>query len=127
MLDISSEIVCGIIERARELHAKEQNVLPEDASNPSDDGLQILAARDDDLTFQEVKQAIDDLEQDQQTNLVALMWIGRGDYSAEEWEDALDQARQSWTPHTADYLLTTPLVADYLEDGLQSLGFSCEE
>ena len=127
MLDISSEIVCEIIGRAREFHSKEQNVLPEDASNPTDDALQILADSGDDLVFQEVKQAIDDLEEVQQANLVALMWIGRGDFSAEEWEDALEQARQSWTEHTAEYLLTTPLVADYLEDGLQSLGFSCTE
>ena len=127
MLDISSEIVCEIIERAREFHSKEQNVLPEDASNPTDDALQVLADSGDDLVFQEVKQAIDDLEEVQQANLVALMWIGRGDFSAEEWEDALEQARQSWTEHTAEYLLATPLVSDYLEDGLQSLGFSCAE
>ena len=127
MLDISSDIVCQIIGRAREFHAKEQNVLADDASNPTDDSLRLLADSGDDLVFQEVKQVIDDLEEAQQANLVALMWIGRGDFGAEEWDDALDQARQSWTEHTAEYLLATPLVADYLEDGLQSLGFACDE
>lgn len=126
MLDINSEIVCDIITRAREFHAKEPDVLPDDGSNPIDDAVRILSDRDD-LVFQEVKQAIDDLEESQQANLVALMWLGRGDFSAEEWGDALDQAHQSWTEHTAEYLLATPLIADYLEDGLQALGFSCSD
>lgn len=124
MLDINSEIVCDIITRAREVHAKD--VLPDDGSNPIDDAARILSDRDD-LVFQEVKQAIDDLEESQQANLVALMWLGRGDFSAEEWSDAIDQAHQSWTEHTAEYLLATPLIADYLEDGLQALGFSCSD
>lgn len=126
MLDISSEIVCEIIARAREFHAKEDVVLPDDTGNPTDDVFQVLADHAGDLTFQEVKQVIDDLEFEQQLNLVALMWLGRGDYGAEEWTDAIEQARQLWTPHTAEYLMATPLVADYLEEGLRNLGYSCE-
>jgi hypothetical protein len=57
---------------------------------------------------------------------VALMWLGRGDYDLEEWEDALEQARESWSAHTAEYLIATPLVADYLEEGLSMHGYSCE-
>ena len=127
MLDINSDTVCDIIVRAREFHAKEALVLPEDSSNASDDALQVLADHADDLTLQEVKQLIDDLEPDQQANLVALMWIGRGDYEAEEWDDVLSEAQRLLTDHTADYLLATPLVADYLEEGLESLGYSCDE
>ncbi|UCH53870.1 MAG: DUF3775 domain-containing protein, partial [Pseudomonadota bacterium] len=80
-----------------------------------------------DSTFAELTAEINDLEPDQQVTLVALMWLGRGDFDAEEWEDALAQARDQWKPNTAEYLLTTPLVADYLDEGLAQLGYSCSE
>ena len=51
--------------------------------------------------------------------LVALMWVGRGDYSLEEWEEALQFAEETWTENTAEYLIGTPLLADYLAEGLQ--------
>ncbi len=50
--------------------------------------------------------------------MVALMWVGRGDYALEEWDDALSQARDSWNKRTADYLIGTPMLADYLAEGL---------
>ena len=128
MLDLNPEIVCSIIVRAREFHAKEEVVLPDDASNFSDDmAFQVLADHADDLSFEEVKQLIDGLEPDQQTSLVALMWVGRGDFSADEWDAAFEEAREMWTPHTAEYLLSRPMVADFLEEGLAVLGHSCEE
>lgn len=124
---INPELVCRILAGAREFQAKEEVVLPDVPDNPSEDwALQALANHTDDLTFSEIKDAIDDLEQDQQAALVALMWLGRGDFSAEEWEDALSEAAGRWTPRTAEYLLATPLVADYLEEGLSQLGYSCE-
>lgn len=128
MLDISPEIVCAVIAKAREFHAKEAVVIPEEPANPSGDwAAQVLADHADDLTYREVQQTVDGLEPDQQTNLVALMWIGRGDFEADEWEAALAQARRMWTPHTAEYLLARPMVADHLEEGLLALGYSCED
>ena len=58
--------------------------------------------------------------------LVALTWLGRGDFGADEWQTAVAQARDSWNERTADYLIGTPLAADYLEEGLDSLGFARE-
>lgn len=128
MLDVSSEIVCAIIAKAREFHAKEAVVIPEEPANPSGDwAVQVLADHADDLTYREAQQTIDDLEPDQQLNLVALMWIGRGDFDAGEWDAALAQARQLWTARTAEYLLARPLVADHLQEGLLALGYSCED
>jgi hypothetical protein len=51
--------------------------------------------------------------------LVALMWVGRGDYSLEEWDEALKFAEETWTERTAEYLVGTPLLADFLAEGLQ--------
>lgn len=129
MLEISTGIVCRIIDRAREFHAQEGVVIPDTASGSeldSDQVMQVLAAHADDLTYQELKSSIQDLEPQQQVDLVSLMWVGRGDFDAGEFDEARQQAREQWTPHTADYLLATPLVADFLNDGLSALGFSCD-
>jgi hypothetical protein len=124
---LNPETVCRIIAGAREFQSQEEVVLPDVPDSPSEDwALQALAEHTDDLTFQEMKAAIDDLEPDQQVALVALMWTGRGDFSAEEWGDALAAAQENWTPRTAEYLLATPLVADFLGEGLSQLGYSCE-
>lgn len=127
MLEMNPDIVCTIIERAREFHAKEEVVIPEEPGSPADDwALQVLADHADDMTFQDLKTQIDDLDPEQQVQLVALMWMGRGDYEADEWDTALAEAKDNWTPMTAEYLIATPLVADYLIEGLDMLGYSCE-
>ena len=128
MLEVSTGIVCRIIDLAREFQAQEGVVIPATSGGSeidSDAAMQILAAHADDLTYQQLKAEIDDLEQRQQIELVALTWLGRGDYTAEEWEDVREQAGEQWTSHTAEYLLATPQIAEYLADGLEQLGFSC--
>ncbi|WP_297527866.1 DUF3775 domain-containing protein [Thiohalobacter sp.] len=126
MLDINPEIVCFLIERARVFHSKEAVVLPEVPDNPTDDwGLQVLADHVDDSTLQEFKAAVDDLEPDQQQAVVALMWVGRGDFSADEWEAALAEAEDNWTEHTAEYLIAHPYLADHLQEGLAEFGYDC--
>lgn len=126
MINVNPELVCSMIVRAREFHAKEAVVIPEQPLSPSDDwARQILADHADDPTYEELKLGIEDLEKEQQATLVALMWLGRGEFGIEEWESALSQARDSWTEHTADYLISTPLLASYLEEGLSLHGYSC--
>src|SRR5690606_20335743 len=99
VLDLNPDIVRFIIERAREFHGKEGVVIPEDADNLSDDwALQVLSSHSGDLTLRELMGAIRDLEPDQQVQLVALMWLGRGDFEADEWGQALQQARDNWNP-----------------------------
>ena len=126
MLDINPEIVCFLIERTRVFHSKEAVVLPEVPDNPTDDwGLQVLADHVDDSTLQEFKAAVDDLEPDQQQAVVALMWVGSGDFSADEWEVALAEAENNWTEHTAEYLIAHPYIADHLQAGLAEFGYDC--
>jgi len=126
-LDLSTETVCRIIGKAHEFHAKEEVVLPDTPFAPGDTSpLQILADHQDDPTYAELKIIINDLEPDQQITLVALMWLGRGDYTLDEWSTALRDARDAWNPRTDDYLIATPMVADYLEEGLALFGHSCD-
>ncbi|MDH3976323.1 MAG: DUF3775 domain-containing protein [Deltaproteobacteria bacterium] len=126
MINLNPDIVCRIIEKAREFQAKEQVVIPETPDSPADENaLQILEDHVDDMTYREVRLAIKDLEPDQQAELVALMWLGRGDYDLEDWERAVEDASDSWNKRTAEYLLATPLVSEYLTEGLYLHGYYC--
>lgn len=127
-IDLSVGIICNIIDKAREFHAKEGVVFPEDINEFSEeDIMQVLADHQNDFTYIELKSAIDDLEPDQQMTLVAIMYVGRGDFSVEEWDESMAEAKSGWTTHTAEYLLSKPQLADFLEAGLDALGYSCEE
>lgn len=75
-----------------------------------------------DLTAEELRELIADLNVDEAADLVALVWVGRGDYDAAEWEDAVAAARERANRRTATYLLGLPMLADYLEEGLEALG-----
>jgi hypothetical protein len=128
MLDINPETVCNLIQKARSFHAKETVSIPEEPFNSSDDwAMQVLADHVEDVTYNEFVLTVRDLEPDQQANLVALMWIGRGDYEAAEWDDALRRAQAELTSRTAEYLMSKPYLSDYLADALDQLGYSCEE
>jgi len=74
----------------------------------------------------ELRDAIEGLNIDEREELLALMWLGRGDYDAASWPEALRQARETRTSTEAGYLLGTPLLADYLEEGVSALGLSLE-
>ncbi|MDH3490578.1 MAG: DUF3775 domain-containing protein [Gammaproteobacteria bacterium] len=109
-----------IIDMAHEFHARDDVTFeeePEVADEYWSD--QVVADFGGDTYYQELKTGIEDLEPDQQISLVALMWLGRGDFSMSEWGEALSNAEDSWNNHTADYLIGTSLLADYLADGLQ--------
>lgn len=127
-INLNSEIVYQVIEKAKEFHAKEEVVIPENPNEFSEeDFAQILADHQNDLTYQEVKIAIDDLEPDQQITLVAIMYLGRGDFEPHDWDLCLSEAKNGWTKHTASYLLSKPHIADYLEEGLILLGKNSHE
>jgi len=127
ILDISIDTVCRLIDLAMEFHAQEQVVIPEDLGNPSGDwAQQVLAAHVEDSTFQEFKADIQDLEPDQQFQLVALLWLGRGDYDLDEWDEAVAYAAENASPATAEYLIAHPMLADYLTEGLAQHGYSCD-
>lgn len=129
MLDVNPETICFIIDAARRFHAQEQVVIPEEPLSPSDNwAMQVLASHQDDPTFQEAKSTIADLEPDQQIQLIALMRLGRGDYELEEWDAAIADTQDDWREDTvAEYLFSKPLLADFLSEGLDQHGYSCED
>jgi hypothetical protein len=130
MLNINPETVCFIITKARQFQAKEEVVIPEVPLSATESwAQQILADHREDSCVQEVIETVQDLEPDQRAELVALMWLGRGDYSLEEWRNAVREAADSLQDDIAAagrYLLAHPLVADYLLEGLRQTGSDCE-
>lgn len=122
MLDLNPETVEHIIERAHQYQTRDEMGDDDEEESPDLDafGEESVQAVDDPI-YLELRQAIDDLEPDQQVSLVALMWLGRGDFSLDDWEHALQRAGEEWNQRTADYLVRTPLLADYLSEGLELL------
>jgi hypothetical protein len=129
MLNLNPETVCFIITKAKQFQAKEEVVITEVPYSASDDwARQVLANHIEDACVREVKATVRDLEPDQQAELLALMWLGRGDYLTEEWTQAQDDAAQALADITdpGAYLLSHPMAADYLMEGLDQLGIECE-
>ncbi|SDJ08727.1 DUF3775 domain-containing protein [Lutimaribacter saemankumensis] len=84
----------------------------------------ILMAREIGRAEGELRAFIDRLSEEEQISLVALMWIGRGSFDAEELDEAKATAAAEATTPTADYLLGSPHLSDHLENGLDALGLS---
>jgi hypothetical protein len=127
MLDVNPDTVRRLMALARELYAREAQPVPDEPSS-SEAGLEsLLSANADDTMLREFRSVVDDLEPDQQQQVVALLWLGRGDYSLEEWQDAVERAADAWNPTTADYLLMHPLLADHLAEGLEIHGVGRDE
>jgi len=124
MESLSIDVVSYIIVKAREFDAKVEPVEEDPGSDAADDGERIILEDfADDPTYQELREAIEDLDEDASCELVALMWIGRGTYDAEDWEEALETARQEATNSATDYLTGTPQLGDFLEEGLVAMGY----
>jgi len=125
MLEIGPEKVAHIIIKAREYDSK---VAAWDDTPKSggveDDPSSILEDFADDPTRAELAGFINRLNVDEQVHLVAIAWIGRGTFSADEFDEAVQTARDERVNSTSRYLLGMPLLADYLEEGLERLGIS---
>jgi hypothetical protein len=119
MLQINPEKVRHIITEARMFDSKEGDSDPDSGSNATDDGMaDVLEDQPDDATQQELAEYIRGLDIDEQIELVALAWVGRGTYGPSEWGDAVNEARRAHNKRTAEYLFSLPMLGDYLEEGL---------
>ena len=128
MPTIDPDKVCHVIVKARALSAKTDVGSVDDASNMIDDDmLEVLEEGVDDATDQELAEFIEGLNIDEQIELVALAWIGRGSFTRYEWSEAVREARQAHSRRTVDYLMGMPLLGDYLADGLAEFGHTCDE
>jgi hypothetical protein len=121
-LSISPEKVFFIIAKSRQSEssaagldpgAEAEDDMPEDHSQTSDRS--------------ELSGFIRGLNEDEQIDLVALMWLGRGDGELENWRELRAEASRAHNNRTAAYLIGTPMMADYLEEALSAFGLSFED
>jgi len=89
--------------------------------------ISVLEDHRDDPVVQEIAAAIFAMTEDEQIDLVALAWLGRGDGSIEDWNELRTEAARAHNKRTASYLLGMPLLADYLGEALSAFGHSCDE
>ncbi len=127
MLTIPLDKLAFIIEKAREFDAETAPVDEGSGSNQADDAeVAILEDTPDNPALEELTDALDNLNDDQRDELLALMWVGRGDFIRAEWRDALSLARQRHNERETRYMVGTPLLGDYLAQGLADLGYTPE-
>jgi hypothetical protein len=124
-LTISADKVGFLIEKMREFDVKEADSDPDSGSNGADDNMiDVLEDNGDDPVVREITGFIDAMDEDEQIDLVALMRLGRGDGTIEDWDELRREAADGRNKRTASYLLGEPMVSDYLAEGLDAFGLS---
>ena len=127
-IDIAPEKVAHVIIKAREYDVKvgAWDDSPEEG-DAEEDPSSILEDFANDPTRAEIAAFIEGMNYDEQANLVALAWVGRGTFEKEEFAEAVETARAERINATANYLLGMPLLADFLEEGLEKMGYSVDD
>jgi hypothetical protein len=124
-LAISADKVGFLIEKLREFDVKEEATDPDSGSNGADDNMiDVLEDDGDDPVVREITGFVNAMTEDEQIDLVALMRLGRGDGSIEDWDELRREAADGSNGRTARYLLGEPLVSDYLAEGLDTFGLT---
>jgi hypothetical protein len=128
IFEINLDKICFIILKVREFEVKVDPVDIDSGSNPIDDlDLDILEARQEDNVYDELSSFIDNLNEDEALDLIALMWVGRGTFDAEDFQEARSVAAKGATHTPAEYLLGTPLLSEHLQNGLDAFNLTCDE
>ena len=125
-LTISLKQAFFIIVKAREFDEQVESTDLDSGSNPADDReVDVLEEGADNPVQQELEEALDALNVDEQLDLIALTWLGRGEYSS--FAEAREEASDMRDKHIPEYLIGTPKLGDFLEEGLAQLGYSLED
>ena len=121
-LSISPEKVFFIVAKARQ---SDSNTTGLDSRSDSSDDVVDDHSKGTDRS--ELSGFVRGLNVDEQIDLVALMWLGRGDGDLDSWHDLRAEASRAHNARTASYLIGTPMFADYLEEALSQFGKSFED
>jgi hypothetical protein len=124
-LAISAEKVGFLIEKTREFDVKEGATDPDSGSNGADDNMiDVLEDDGGDPVVREITGFINAMTEDEQIDLIALMRLGRGDGTIDDWDELRREAADGFGESTASDLLGEPLVSDYLAEGLDQFGLT---
>ena len=125
-LTISPEQALFIIVKAREFDEQVESADPDSGSNPADEReVDVLEEDADNPVQEELEEALDALNVDEQLDLIALTWLGRGEYSS--FAEAREEASDMRDKHITEHLIGTPKLGDFLEEGLAQIGYSLED
>jgi Protein of unknown function (DUF3775) len=128
ILTIPPDRAFAILLKARQFDVKVPQTDPDSGSNPSDDNsVDALEFGPEDNTRNELISAIHDLNDDEQSDLVALILLGRGDFTLSEWHLARQTAGQIGRNHIPRYIAEIPLASDFLEEGLSQFNLSLQD
>lgn len=127
-LALSSDDAFYILMKAREFDEKTADSDPDSGSDAVDDGsLDVLEDKPDDAVEAELDAAIEALSDDAMHDLIALIWVGRGDFTLADWSEARADARDIGRERAPRYVRGIPLVSDYLGEALSQMGLSLED
>jgi hypothetical protein len=119
-LGISLEAVATVIDHARAVQSADADAEPYDDEEPD--------TRDEGAERDALAAFIDELAEEEQASLIALAWVGRGDFEPEDWAEARRLAAERGVGRdTAAYLLNMDMVGDLLAEGLAAFGIAEEE
>jgi hypothetical protein len=122
-LSIASDYLALLIAKARGVQARVGVTDPLPGSNPTDDrAVDAIQDGPGDLAREEVREEIRGLDDRQKAELVALLWVGRGDAEAQDWEATVAMASERRDTPTEDYLLGEPLLGEFWAEGAERLG-----
>jgi len=122
------ETLCRIILRAREYEAQvptdyDGGEAPENVDDESEGTLSVLDDSINTGVEEELVAAIEDLAEDQQSELLAFAWVGQGTYDASDWDEAIEAAGEE--NNVVEELMDMPMLASVLEAGMAAFDLSC--
>jgi hypothetical protein len=137
MQELKPETVGQMIALVRELNSGAETMMPDDEEDAYEHGKvdvdedALESERHDehehDPTYLSLQRFVNELGVDEQCELIALAWLGRGDGTRDDWNDLYELARERHSNHTPDYLLAMPMLAEFLADGMEAFGYSAED
>jgi len=130
-LRISTDKVCAFIEAAREVAGKVPSTAGDSTTTGDDSRLVTIEepegiGEDEDARRGEMIEFVAGLNVEEQTDLLALIWLGRGDYELAEWDDAVAEAEARIAARDPDYMIGDAALPEYLGGGLEAFDRSCD-
>ena len=130
-LRISTEKVCDFIEAAREVAGKVPSTAGDHTTTGDDSRLVTIEepegiGEDEDARRLEIVEFIAGLNVEEQVDLLALILVGRGDFEADEWLDAVAEAEDRIAARDPDFMIGDAALPEYLGDGLEAFGLTCD-
>jgi hypothetical protein len=127
-LRINPDKICEFLEAAREVAGKVPATTGDKTSSGDDSPLKFM--EDDggqDPIRQQMVEFVAGLNVDEQIDLLALIYLGRGDFGLAEWDEALVEAGDRIGAGDADFMIGDRALPAYLGDALEAFGKTCPD